>query len=218
MIDKIKNVVEDMYEDEAKHLLQSILIQLSLLEENYSEDTIENLMDIPNQLTSNTSYKNVKESSHVHIAFDDSTAGCLKYMLGQEKRLEEMVVAFSEFFSIGPINKLHMNEGQLARQKWLVNNLTAYENYFEEEYLSRFLETMEELHTIPIDTPITIWKANNAHEHVGLCFVMAQLKDKKNIRVMNTSEASKEILKREYAIRGTGELSPESLALIQNSF
>ena len=58
-------------------------------------------------------------------------------------------------------------------------------------------------------------KADNAHEHVGLCFVMAQLKDKKNIRVMNTSEASKEILKLEYVIRGTGELPPESLALIQ---
>ncbi|MEF7655009.1 DUF1835 domain-containing protein [Bacillus thuringiensis] len=219
MIDKIKNAVEDMYEDEAKHLLQSILIQLNLLEENYSEDTIKNLMDIPKQLTSSTSYKrNVKESSHVHIAFDDSTAGCLKHMLSQEERLEEMVVAFSEFFSIGPTYKLHMNEGQLARQKWLVNNLTAYENYFEEEYLSSFLATMEELHTIPIETPITIWKADNAHEHVGLCFVMAQLKDKKNIRVINTSEASKEMLKLEYDIRGTGELAPESLALIQNSF
>lgn len=219
MIDKIKNVVEDMYEDEAKHLLQSILIQLNLLEENYSEDSIKNLMDIPRQLTSNTSYKrNVKESTHVHIAFDDSTAGCLKYMLSQEERLEDRVVAFSEFFSIGPINKLHTNEGQLARQKWLVNNLTAYDNYFEEEYLPKFLETMEELHTIPIETPITIWKANNAHEHVGLCFVMAQLKDKKNIRVINTSEASKEILKQEYDIRGTEELAPESLALIQKSF
>ncbi|HHK5550843.1 hypothetical protein COL11_21020 [Bacillus anthracis] len=219
MIDKIKNVVEDMYEDEAKHLLQSILIQLNLLEENYSEDTIKNLMDIPNQLTSNTSYKrNVKESSHIHIAFDDSTAGCLKHMLSQEERLEEMVIAFSEFFSIGPIHKLHMNEGQLARQEWLVNNLTAYENYFEEEYLPRFLETMEELHTIPIETTITIWKADNAHEHVGLCFVMAQLKDKKNIRIMNTSEASKEILKQEYDIRGTGELPPESLALLQKIF
>jgi len=219
MIDKIKNAVEDMHEDEAKHLLQSILIQLNLLEENYSEDTIKNLMDIPKQLTSNTSYKrNVKESSHVHIAFDDSTAGCLKYMLSQEERLEEMVVAFSEFFSIGPINKLHMNEGQLVRQKWLVNNLTAYDSYFEEEYLPRFLETMEELHTIPIETPITIWKANNAHEHVGLCFVMAQLKDKKNIRIINTSEASKEVLKQEYAIRGTGELPPESLAQFQKSF
>ncbi|OJE36084.1 hypothetical protein BAQ47_20645 [Bacillus tropicus] len=219
MIDKIKNVVEDMYEDEAKHLLQSILIQLNLLEENYSEDTIKNLMDIPNQLTSNTSYKrNVKESSHIHIAFDDSTAGCLKHMLSQEERLEEMVIAFSEFFSIGPIHKLHMNEGQLARQKWLVNNLTAYDSYFEEEYLLRFIETLEELHTIPIETPITILKANNAHEHVGLSFVMAQLKDKKNIRVINTSEASREILKQEYDIRGTGELAPESLALIQKSF
>ena len=29
---------------------------------------------------------------------------------------------------------------------------------------------------------------------------------------MNTSEASKEILKLEYDIRGTGELAPESLA------
>ncbi|ALQ68230.1 DUF1835 domain-containing protein [Bacillus thuringiensis] len=219
MIDKIKNVVEDMYEDEAKHLLQSILIQLNLLEKNYSEDSIKNLMDIPRQLTSNTTYKkNVKESTHVHIAFDDSTAGCLKYMLSQEERLEERVVAFSEFFSIGPINKLHTNEGQLARQKWLVNNLTAYDSYFEEEYLPRFIETMEELHSIPIETPITIWKANNAHEQVGLCVVLAQLKDKKNIRVMNTSEASKEILKLEYDIRGTGELAPESLALIHKSF
>lgn len=51
-----------MYEDEAKDLLQSILIQLNLLEENYSEDTIKNLMDIPKQLTSNPTYKrNVKK-------------------------------------------------------------------------------------------------------------------------------------------------------------
>lgn len=215
MIDKIKNVVEDMYEDEAKHLLQSLLIQLNLLEENYSEDIIKNLMDIPKQLTSNTSYnRNVKESSHIHITFDDSTAGCLKHMLGQEERLEEMVVAFSEFFSIGPIYKIHMNEGQLARQKWLVNNLTAYDNYFEDEYLQRFMETLEDLHSIPNETPITIWKADNAHEHVGLCFVIAQLKDKKNIRIINTSEASRIILKQDYAIRGTGELSPGSLSAV----
>lgn len=219
MIDKIKSAVEDMYEDEAKDLLQSILIQLNLLEENYSEDTIKNLMDIPKQLTSNTTYKrNVKESTHVHIAFDDSTAGCLKYMLSQEELQEECVVAFSEFFSIGSIYKLHMNEGQLARQKWLINNLTAYDSYFEEEYLLRFIEALEDLHSIPTETPITIWKADNAHEHVGLSFVMAQLKDKKNIRVINTSEASREILKQEYDIRGTGELSPESLATLHRTF
>ncbi|MRC75125.1 DUF1835 domain-containing protein, partial [Bacillus thuringiensis] len=78
------------------------------------------------------------------------------YMLSQEELFEGSVVAFSEFFSIGPIYKLHTNEGQLARQKWLINNLTAYDSYFEEEYLLRFIATIEELHTIPVETPITI--------------------------------------------------------------
>lgn len=219
MVDKIKNVVDEMYEDEAKHLLQSLLIQLELLEENYSEDTIKHLMSIPKQLTNDISYKrNVKESTHIHITFDESTGGCLKHMLSQEELFEESVVSFSEFFSIGPIHQLHTNKGQLARQQWLLNNLTTYDGYFEEEYLMNFMETLEELHSIPNETPITIWKANNAHEHVGLCFVMAQLKDKKNIRIINTSEASREILKQEYDIRGTGELPPESLAtFIRNS-
>ncbi|MDM5433589.1 DUF1835 domain-containing protein [Bacillus hominis] len=219
MIDKIKNVVEDMYEDEAKHLLQSILIQLDVLDENYSEDMIKNLTSIPKQLTNNTSYKrNVKESTHIHITFDESTGGCLKHMLSQEELFEESVVSFSEFFSIGPIHKIHTNEGQLARKQWLVNNLTAYDSYFEEEYLPRFMETLDELHSIPNETPITIWKADNAHEHVGLCFVIAQLQDKKNIRVMNTSEASRKLLKRDYDIRGTGELAPEDLAFIRKGF
>lgn len=219
MIDKIKNAIEDMYEDEAKQLLQSILIQLDLLDENYNEDSIKHLMGIPKQLTNKKSFRRkVQESTHIHIAFDDSTAGCLKYMLSQEERLVESVVAFSEFFSIGPIHKVHTNEGQLARQQWLVNNLTAYDSYFEEEYLPRFMETLEELHSIPNETPITIWKADNAHEHVGLCFVIAQLKNKKNIRVINTSEASRKLLKQEYDIRGTGELPPESLAVFQKSF
>ncbi|PGK33973.1 hypothetical protein CN907_24275 [Bacillus anthracis] len=219
MIDKIKNVVEDMYEDEAKHLLQSILIQLDVLDGNYNEDMIKNLTSIPKQLTNHTTLeKNLEESTHIHIAFDDSTAGCLKYMLKQEGLLEESVVSFSEFFSIGPIYQLHMNKGQLARKEWLLNNLTSYDCYFEEEYLPRFKETLEDLHSIPNETPITIWKADNAHEHVGLCFAITQLKDKKNIRIMNTSEASTEILNKTYAIRGTGELSPESLAALHRNF
>ncbi|MBE5106609.1 DUF1835 domain-containing protein [Bacillus thuringiensis] len=219
MIDKIKNAVEDMYEDEAKDLLQSILIQLNLLEENYSEDTIQYLMTIPKQLTNKNSYnRNLEESTHIHIVFDDSTAGCLKYMLNQEEQLDESVVAFSEFFSIGPIQQLHTEKGQLERKQWVINNLTSYDCYFEEEYLPRFMETLEELQSIPIEIPITIWKADNAHEHVGLCFVMAQLREKRNIRVINTSEASRNILNQEYDIRGSGELPFESLAIFKKSF
>ncbi len=67
-------------------------------------------------------------------------------------------------FSIDRYIGCNTNEGQLARQEWLINNLTAYDSYFEEEYLSRFIATIEELHTIPVETPM---KADNAHEHVG---------------------------------------------------
>ena len=122
-------------------------------------------------------------------------------MLKQEGVLEESVVSFSEFFSIGPIHQLHTNEGQLARKEWLVNNLTAYDSYFEDEYLPRFKKTVEVLHS----PEYTLFAA---HEHVGLSFVIAQLKDKKNIELY-TSEASKEIFQ---SVRGTGRR--ESLALI----
>ena len=40
MIDKIKNAVEDMHEDEAKRFTSKYSNQLNLLKENYSEDTI----------------------------------------------------------------------------------------------------------------------------------------------------------------------------------
>ena len=99
MIDKIKNVVR-VYEDEAKHLLQSILIQLDVLDGNYNEDMIKNLTSIPKQLTNHTNQeKNARESIHIHIAFDDSTAGCLKYMLKQEGVLEESVVSSLNSFN-----------------------------------------------------------------------------------------------------------------------
>ncbi|KEK22804.1 DUF1835 domain-containing protein [Bacillus gaemokensis] len=219
MIDKIEKIVNDMQEDEAKHLLQSILIQLDLLEEEYNEDSIKHLMTIPKQLMNHTPYKrDITESTHIHIAFDDSMAGCLKYMLSQEGLRHEHVASFSEFFSIGPIYQLDKTEGQQARQQWLSKNLNSYDFYFEEEYLPRFIQSLEEIQSVPSETPITIWKADNAHEHVGLCFVLAQLTDKKNVRLINTSEAHRELLQKDYDIRGTGELSPESLAIIREKY
>lgn len=69
--------------------------------------------------------------------------------------------------------------------------------------------------------PITIWSANNAHEHVGLCFAFVYLKDKKNIRIINTSEAHRGLFQKEneiYEIHGTGALTPEQLATIYETY
>ncbi|CAI8939288.1 MULTISPECIES: DUF1835 domain-containing protein [Bacillus] len=221
-IEKIKKVVNDMQEDEAKHLLQSILIQLDLLKKDYNEDLITYLTSIPKQLINPTPYKKeITESTHVHITFDESSAGSLKHMLSKERLRQEYVVSFSEFFSIGPINQLDTNEGQQLRQQWLSKNLNLEDLYFEEEYLSQFIQSLEELQSIPNDMPITIWSANNAHEHVGLCFALVYLKDKKNIRIINTSEAHRRLFQKEneiYEIRGTGELTSEKLAVIYEKY
>ncbi|MBC6973342.1 DUF1835 domain-containing protein [Bacillus sp. Xin] len=218
MIDKLSEVIENMPEDEAKSLLRLILIQLDLMETEPSENRMTILTEIPKQLIESQKPKlHIKESKHVHIAFGDSPAGCIKYMLKQASLTEDYVILFSDAFSIGPIHQLELEAGQVARQQWLSRNLNSYDLYFEEEYLSTFRQSMEELQSIPQDIPITIWKANNTHEHVGLCFVLAHLQDRDNIHVINTSEA-RELFPEGYDIRATGELSPEQLAIIYEKY
>ncbi|WP_410982759.1 DUF1835 domain-containing protein [Bacillus cereus] len=219
MIDNLSKLIDNMPEDEAKSLLHHILIQLDLMETKPSEDRIAILTEIPKQLIESQKPKlHIKESKHVHIAFGDSPAGCIKYMLKQANLTEDYVILFSDAFSIGPIHQLELEAGQVARQQWLSRNLNSYDLYFEEEYLSTFRQSMEELQSIPQDIPITIWKANNAHEHVGHCFVLAHLQDRDNICVINTSEAYRELFSEGYDIRATGELSPEQLAIIYEKY
>ncbi|MEN1936283.1 DUF1835 domain-containing protein [Paenibacillus sp. 102] len=219
MIDNLSKVIDNMPEDEAKSLLRLILIQLDLMETEPSEDRMKILTEIPKQLIESQKPKlHIRESKHIHIAFGDSPAGGIKYMLKQADLTEDYVVCFSDAFSIGPIHQLELKAGQVARQQWLSRNLNSYDLYFEEEYLSIFRESMEELQSIPQDIPITIWKADNAHEHVGLCFVLAHLQSRDNIRVINTSEAYRELFPEGYDIRGTGELSSEKLAVIYEKY
>nr|WP_307802533.1 DUF1835 domain-containing protein [Bacillus sp. XF8] len=219
MIEKLNQIIKNMPDDEAKSLLHHILIQLDLMETDLSEDRVKILTEIPKQLIESQKPRlHIKESKHVHIAFGDSPAGCIKYMLKQANLTEDYVILFSDAFSIGPIHQLELEAGQVGRQQWLSRNLNSYDLYFEEEYLSTFRQSMEELQSIPLDIPITIWKADNAHEHVGLCFVLAHLQDRDTIQVINTSKAYRELLPEAYDIRGTGELSPEQLAIIYEKY
>lgn len=221
-IEKIKKVVNEMQEDEAKQLLQGILIQLELLKNDYNEDSLTYLTSIPSEWIDYAEHKkNIAESTHIHITFGESSAGCLKYMLKKKKLQREYVISFSEFFSIGPINQLETAAGQHLRQQWLSKNLNLEDSYFEEEYLPRFIQSLQELQSIPSDMPITIWSGENTNEHVGLCFALVHLKDKKNIRIINTSEANRRLFQKEneiHGVHGTSALAPEKLATIYEKY
>ncbi|CAM4292445.1 hypothetical protein BAMA_03700 [Bacillus manliponensis] len=219
MTKELIRIINDMPEDEARSLLRLLLIQLNEMDSDLNEDVMNVLTHIPKQLIESQKPRlRMAESTHVHIAFGDSPAGSVRCMLKEANYNDHYVISFSDAFSIGPIQKLETEDGQNLRQQWLARHLNAEDLYFEEEYLPAFQRSMRELQSIPEEMPITIWKADNAHEHIGLCFVLAQLKGRKNVQVINTSKANNKLFSKEYNILATGELPPEKLAVMYETY
>ena len=85
------------------------------------------------------------EFSTVHIAGGESTAGTLRYGLGRGNK----VIGFPDFFSIGPVWKLHKDVGRKHRFEWLRDHINMEMDYMEEEYEQRITKTLEEIDAIP---------------------------------------------------------------------
>ncbi|ENQ3105190.1 DUF1835 domain-containing protein [Bacillus cereus] len=163
----------------------------------------------------------ITKSNHVHIIFGQSAAGSLKHALKKEKIQEEHVLCFSDTLSVGPLFHLDEEAGQVARQQWLQENMPI-EGYNYEEYLPEMKATLEKLQAIPSRVPITIWTGNNAHEHVGLTFVLYLLKDTThNVYVINTADGFDKLFREpniDYTVRHTGEIAPEKLLAIRGAY
>jgi len=126
----------------------------------------------------------------VHLVFSMSDAGSLKVALSNlGKREENEVFAFNDCFSVGPIHDLDNVEGQRYREWWLSERLS---NYTFSHLINRehqIGKMIEKIVSIAEQKSIMIWCANNAHDQVGLRFVMHMLKGKRNaIHIMNVSE------------------------------
>lgn len=73
---------------------------------------------------------------------------------------------------------------------------------------------MKEIHSIPKDLPITIWKGDCAGDYLGLCFILSLLEGQNQIRVIHASKIYKELFHKEYEIFRTGQLSFEEISKI----
>ena len=104
----------------------------------------------------------------MHIACGESTAGSLRYGLGRGNK----VMGFPDFFSVGPIRKLHKDVGRKHRYEWLKDHINIEMDDMEEEYEKRITKTIEEINDIPRDIPIVIWTAENADEQTGIRYIM----------------------------------------------
>ncbi|MGX1195230.1 DUF1835 domain-containing protein [Metabacillus sp. SLBN-84] len=152
----------------------------------------------------------------IHIVFGTSVSGSLKFVLkemGIEK--EDKVISFGEMFSIGPVWKLHENNGLQSRFEWMKRCVSEeYGEWYKQDVEKAF----NQIEAIPKGTHITIWTSNNAHEQTGLRFISYLLKDKSmDIDLINTADEYKEILevkKGKYVPLHTGEIPPEKLQVL----
>ncbi|TQR19412.1 DUF1835 domain-containing protein [Psychrobacillus vulpis] len=212
MIHKIKKIVEQLSDQEAKSLLLQHFLRIQMLEEtNYSEDKfIEGMKKEYEELLKYASESKRQPYHKVHIMFGDSPAGSLRITLPKD----EKVIAFSDQFSIGPVNQLHTEKGLEQRKKWLFLHINLDEQYTH-TYIEEFQQTIAEIKNISELVPIYIWTANNAHEQTAVRFVIHALKDmRNNIRIINISQNHWSTEAEEYFPLNTGEVTHENLKVV----
>ncbi|WP_237566408.1 DUF1835 domain-containing protein [Paenibacillus sp. EZ-K15] len=132
--------------------------------------------------------------THVHIVFSLSEAGSLKVVLSQlGKREESRVVAFNDWFSVGPITELSTKEGQLRRRIWLMEH--DRDSYYldsinKEHQIERMIDTLK---NIPENKTVVIWCGDNAHDQTGLRFAMYLLRERERpVHVVNVTQILKD--------------------------
>ncbi|WP_228027617.1 DUF1835 domain-containing protein [Bacillus fonticola] len=219
MIEELRNKIDKLSGSEAKSLLLNTAVWLqTILESNNSqEQKDEELKALYEKVANYSQIKNDiqrKRNYHtIHIVCGESPAGSL--MVGLEHG--HRVIGFPDFFAVGPVRELHMEEGLQNRYAWLKDHINIPMDFIEKEYEIRFRNTLEQLREIPENVPIVLWTAENASEQVGIRFFLHFLQEKTNeVFLINTSLAFQELYNTkevQYFVH-TGEVHPEKLRTI----
>ncbi|RST76543.1 DUF1835 domain-containing protein [Siminovitchia acidinfaciens] len=172
---------------------------------------IEGLFHLYDEVLGVSKHQFVREYNSVHIVCGGAAAGTLRVGLGHENK----VIGFPDFFAVGPIWKLHSDDGWKHRYRWLKDHLNIEMDYMEEEYEQRFMNTLEEIKAIPGNLPIVLWTAENADEQTGMRYILNLLSEKTNVVfLINSTTSYKELYDTEeyqYFCLHTGEVVPEKL-------
>ena len=141
----------------------------------------------------------------LHITFSLSTQGSLKQAIRQKKlQREESVICVNDIFSIGPL--AHLEE----RQKWLHTYILKDEDE-RELFKDMHKDWQNKIKGVPCDVDVWVWYSQNAHEEIGLRFVMNELANKCSMVFgIDATEGLKRI-QPNCKIRHTGELPANSL-------
>ena len=213
----MREAIEKLPERGAKSYLFHILLRVHLL--NNSVDSQEEILELLNDIQKRILFysqerKLEREYETYHIVCGESPAGALKAGLSKENK----VIGYPDFFSNGPLWKLHEEEGRKKRLEWLMDHINMHEDYLEMRYERKVAKALEEIDSIPAGKPIVIWTADNADEQTGLRYFLHLLRNKENnVYVINTAQSYKELFpakKHQSILRHSGEAAPEKLKMM----
>jgi hypothetical protein len=219
MDDELYQAIQNLSGSEAKSILTHMMYQSKTIKEfnDSPEVMVEKLSFLHDSILGAIKKRNInvqREYKAVHIVCGESAAGSLKVGLSRENK----VIGFPDFFAVGPIRELHTEGGRNRRYEWLSDHLNYQDDFIEEEYKRRFLDTLSEMDAIPEQVPIVIWTGENADEQTGLCYLLNLLKGKTNpIYLINTTIAYQELFNTseyQYFYFHTGEVAPDKLKVI----
>lgn len=188
---------------QVKTIIEKLYIQAEQLDDEALEKITRSLL---------TTEKNNLQT--IHIVFDFSFAGSLRYAFRKEPlKSTEHIISLPDILSIGPVESLHTDEGIKNRFCWLQEHLCG--DIQEQE--SEFRSAIQEIKDIPPHVPIILWASNNAAEQTGLRFAAYLLRDApKEVSELNVTKAFESLYNsteqsEEVHILRSGELSPEQL-------
>jgi hypothetical protein len=130
-------------------------------------------------------------SIDIHIVFGESAAGTLKVALRRPSFGK--VIAIPDIFSIGPLSDLQDRLGWINRREWFKSHFSIDMMQYFDEYTDKFNKALVELGSIPDHASILIWNGENAHDQVGLRFMLKILQRRNNdIFVTNATKVYNE--------------------------
>lgn len=141
----------------------------------------------------------------LHITLSLATQGSMKLAIRQHHlQRDEVVLSIHDIFSIGPLKNME------ERKSWLASHIFKDEED-QQLYDDLYKNWKKKIEGIPCDVDVWVWYSQNAHEQIGLRYVMSEFANKCNrIYGIDATEGLQR-LQENTSIRYTGELSSDML-------
>lgn len=135
-------------------------------------------------------------AANVHLIFLAGGAGAIKAALSGcgKNSPDHAILYWDDFYSFGPIFRIHEEQGLLARERWLGERFKGEWNRALRDRGHRLDRILKLLAELPEDRRVYLWCGENAHEQISVRIAAHALQSKNNdVYIMNVTQMHEEL-------------------------